>query len=115
MKRTVIGFLAGVLSLALVSTAYGQDNIYFGNLHSHTSYSDGSSTPDKAYKHAKDAGLDFLAITEHNHSQAGQIATNHSLYSGTASTSLISRAKQFNGSSAEFVGENGRDGERDHI
>ena len=44
---------------------------YFGNLHSHTSYSDGSGTPDDAYRHAREvARLDFLAITEHNHKSA---------------------------------------------
>jgi hypothetical protein len=44
--------------------------IYFGNLHSHTSYSDGTGTPATGYKLAKEAGLDFLAITEHNHRKA---------------------------------------------
>ena len=48
-----------------------QQQVFFGNLHSHTSYSDGSGTPEEAYAHARDvAHLDFLAITEHNHSQA---------------------------------------------
>ena len=28
-------------------SAHAHDNVYFGNLHSHTSYSDGSSTTDK--------------------------------------------------------------------
>ena len=64
-------------------------NYYFGNLHAHTSYSDGSGTPDEAYKQAKKS-LDFIAITEHNHEEAEAgagdrrdgllIATNHSLY-----------------------------------
>src|SRR5262245_14254422 len=69
-------------------------NVYFGNLHSHTSYSDGSGTPEDAYRHARfEAHLDFLAITEHNHDKAEQgaaadrrdgilIATNHDLYNG---------------------------------
>jgi len=48
-----------------------EDNVFFGNLHSHTSFSDGSGTPAQAYKRARDvAKLDFLAITEHNHSKA---------------------------------------------
>lgn len=48
-----------------------QVKVYFGNLHAHTSYSDGSGTPAEAYAHARDAAdLDFLAITEHNHSKA---------------------------------------------
>lgn len=42
-------------------------NIYFGDLHSHTSYSDGSQTPSFAYTHARNSGVaDFLAITDHS-------------------------------------------------
>jgi len=47
---------------------------YFGNLHSHTSYSDGDGTPDQAFAFARNTAptpLDFLAVTEHNHSNAG--------------------------------------------
>lgn len=40
-------------------------NLYFGDLHSHTSYSDGTALPDDAYSYARDAGADFLAITDH--------------------------------------------------
>jgi hypothetical protein len=44
---------------------------YFGNLHSHTAYSDGTATPKEAYAYARQtAHLDFLAITEHNHKKA---------------------------------------------
>src|SRR5882672_431212 len=43
---------------------------YLGNLHSHTSYRDDSGTPSEAYDHARSAGLDFLAITEHSHKSA---------------------------------------------
>ncbi len=69
---------------------------FFGNLHSHTSLSDGSGTPAEAYEHARDtAGLDFLAITEHNHAQAGSIAGNHTLYTGPGSLSLIPTANAF--------------------
>ena len=45
-------------------------NVYFGRLHSHTHYSDGQGTPEDAFKKAKEAGLDFFAVTEHNHDQA---------------------------------------------
>jgi hypothetical protein len=47
---------------------------YFGNLHSHTSYSDGVQTPAAAYAYARNTArtpLDFLAVTEHNHVSAG--------------------------------------------
>jgi len=40
--------------------------IYFGDLHNHTSYSDGVGTPADAYLSAKANGLDFLAVTDHD-------------------------------------------------
>lgn len=48
-----------------------QMHVYYGNLHSHTSYSDGVLTPHEAYKMAMGYGLDFMAVTEHNHRWAG--------------------------------------------
>jgi hypothetical protein len=71
-------------------------SVYFGNLHSHTSYSDGSGTPQEAYAHARSvAHLDFLAVTEHNHASAqSKIAADHSLYNGSRPDSLISAAKK---------------------
>lgn len=69
--------------------------VFFGNLHSHTSFSDGSNIPEVAYKHARDvAELDFLAITEHNHARAGRIANDHSLYTGPTVISLIPTAER---------------------
>jgi hypothetical protein len=55
---------------------------YFGNLHSHTSYSDGVGTPAGAYQFARVSAptpLDFLAVTEHNHSGAGMQLSNYAL------------------------------------
>ncbi|HKQ58166.1 MAG TPA: lamin tail domain-containing protein [Candidatus Eisenbacteria bacterium] len=49
-------------------------NAYFGNLHSHTGYSDGVQTPPIAYNFARNIAptpLDFLAVTDHNHTTAG--------------------------------------------
>lgn len=42
-------------------------NLYFGDLHSHTSYSDGEGTPDEAFTAARAAGADFLALTDHHY------------------------------------------------
>jgi hypothetical protein len=99
-----------VLSLSMAVCANAQQppdfKIYYGNLHSHTSYSDGSGKPDDAYHHARFvAGLDFLAITEHNHAAAEQgasqdrrdgilIANQHSLYTGPDPASLIPAANR---------------------
>ncbi len=55
---------------------------YFGNLHSHSSYSDGVQTPADAYAFARLAAptpLDFLAVTDHNHSGAGMQRASYAL------------------------------------
>jgi len=42
-------------------------NLYFGDLHAHTGYSDGASgtTPWDAFPVGRDSGADFMALTEH--------------------------------------------------
>lgn len=40
-------------------------NIYLGDLHSHTIYSDGRGTPLEAYNTARARGLDFFGLSEH--------------------------------------------------
>ncbi len=65
--------------------------VFFGLMHAHTMYSDGSGTPEEAFSRARAAGLDFMAVTAHNHSRAEGgadetrrdrvlIATNTDLY-----------------------------------
>jgi len=95
------------LSVALffLPSAFSQQ-VFFGNLHSHTSYSDGSGTPDQAYIHARDAArLDFLAITDHNYSDAENgasddrrdgilIANDFSLYVGPQAEAIIPTANR---------------------
>ena len=41
-------------------------HVYFGDLHNHTSFSDGQGTPDQAWEQAQASGADFLAITDHS-------------------------------------------------
>ena len=59
---------------------------YYGNIHSHTGYSDGSkdsaqsgmSSPILAYNFAKNSlHMDFLGISEHNHTGAGMRLSNY--------------------------------------
>ena len=62
-----IAAIAAVACVPFVDRAQAQEQVYFGNLHSHTSYSDGSGTPEQAYRHARyTARIDFLAIPDHN-------------------------------------------------
>lgn len=71
---TAVGFLLSLMTNGQVL------NFYYGNLHAHSSYSDGNkdsattlaSTPYHDYQFAKTAmHFDFLGISEHNHSGAG--------------------------------------------
>jgi hypothetical protein len=104
-------FLATTFSGRLASSQ--QEKIFFGNLHSHTSFSDGSGIPREAYLRARDiAKLDFMAITEHNHAEAiGSdgigIATNPALYKGPGNNSLIAIANSMttNGSFVALYGQ----------
>lgn len=71
MKIILVIFL--IFSFDVKSQAY---NYYFGNLHSHTGFSDGNkdslttgvAKPDGSYSYAKQSqNFDFLGISEHNH------------------------------------------------
>ncbi len=58
----------GVLLALTMPVCAQNEKVFFGILHSHTSYSDGSGLPEEAYAHARDNALcDFFALTEHNH------------------------------------------------
>ena len=43
-----------------------EGNWYKGNIHCHTTDSDGMLTPDEVVRLYKDAGYQFLAISDHN-------------------------------------------------
>jgi len=62
---------------------------YYGNLHSHTSYSDGVQTPAQAYTYARIGAptpLDFLAVTDHNHGGAGMSLPSYALGAAEAAS-----------------------------
>lgn len=104
MKARVTKFIL-FGSLLWASAAQAQvENVRFGNLHAHSSYSDGLGEPAEAYEMACDAGLDFFAVTEHNHSAGDgkgerrdglMIATQPELYKGSSS-SLVESADRLN-------------------
>ena len=71
----IVSFVLGTC-LSPVGTARAEEqqaaqpgvayNIYFGNLHNHSTLSDGDGDPDDAYAHARDvAGLDFFSLADH--------------------------------------------------
>lgn len=75
MRPVVVLVLFSCLSFSVK----GQYNFYFGNLHAHSSYSDGNKdstasgfyTPGDDYNYAKASyHMDFLGIADHNHYNA---------------------------------------------
>ena len=70
-KATCEGYEdSAVASFDFTERVNEEYNIYFGQLHSHTSYSDGAGTCDEAFNHAANEveNLDFLAVTDHSNS-----------------------------------------------
>ncbi len=71
-------------------------NFYFGQLHSHTNYSDGSGTPDQALTYASKADqIDFLALTDHSNyfDATASLSTFDNPKSGISSTVNPSMSK----------------------
>ena len=55
-----------IVFLVAATLIFGQ--VFFGNIHAHTSYSDGQGTPEEAFEHARNSGaVDIQAITDHDH------------------------------------------------
>ncbi len=70
------------LTSSVTTSAVAVNNYYYGNLHAHSSYSDGnqdngSLTPADNFAYAKNSlCMDFLGISEHNHATAGMSISN---------------------------------------
>lgn len=63
MRR--IAALAALSMLVMSAASAETYRHYFGNTHSHTSFSDGKETPADHFRKAKEAGYDFYAVTDH--------------------------------------------------
>lgn len=60
-------FCASATSTPQAVEATPEYNLYFGDLHAHTSFSDGLGTPADAYASAIEGGADFMATTDHHY------------------------------------------------
>src|SRR5213596_2053044 len=73
MKQRRLSLKVSTLIIALALNAVpgsqaAEWKVYYGNLHSHTSASDGVDTASVAYAWARNqAHLNFLCLSEHNH------------------------------------------------
>ncbi len=60
---------SSISTLAFTERTSDKYGLYFGQLHSHTNYSDGAGSCEDAYKHGTAVdNLDFLAVTDHSNS-----------------------------------------------
>lgn len=63
---------SAVVTRTFTERATDRYQLFFGQLHSHTSYSDGAGTAAEAFQHAYDNreayNIDFLAVTDHSNS-----------------------------------------------
>lgn len=70
-------------------------NLYFGDLHAHTSWSDGVGTPWDAFAAANAAGADFMAVTDHVHYPYGKISLTQKLWEETLKSAASSTSDDF--------------------
>lgn len=92
-----------VLMLLASASVRAQEQLWFGLLHAHTSFSDGSGTPEDAFTRARSKGVDFFALTEHNHAAAEMgagsradgilIANEHALYESADLVTITSNGQ----------------------
>ncbi len=79
MKHSFLHFIFMICFLvyaAMYSAAQppsiGGYNVYYGHLHNHTAFSDGTGTPEQAYNYAKNtAHLDFFGLSDHSEMLSG--------------------------------------------
>jgi hypothetical protein len=96
--------MAALFAAGMCATAQPSLKVYYGLLHAHTFFSDGQGTPEEAFTAAKTAGLDFFAVTPHNHDAAESkdpdrrdniaIARNHALFNSDDTVTITREYKE---------------------
>lgn len=75
------------LTVEYTKKQVGGEKFYYGQLHSHTNFSDGSGTPAEAYEYAKNTAVDvdYLILTDHSNrlDEAGNLGTMDGANLGT--------------------------------
>ena len=78
-KATKEGYLDSEVSTLEFSKRLNEEyNIYFGQIHSHTEYSDGAGSCQQAFEYASKQAenIDFLAVTDHSNSFDNDTSAN---------------------------------------
>ncbi len=90
MKRLLVMTAAAII-LFCVPAAAETYNLYIGDLHTHTGFSDGTGIPENAYDTARNTGgFDFLAVTDH----VEQLGLRNDLPPGSPKTSEWDHTKK---------------------
>ncbi len=112
INLVLVASLAGGI-IAQISNNGSSYKLYYGLMHAHCMISDGVGTPEEAFTKARNAGLDFFAITPHNHAacESGakerrdglMIATDHRLYNSSALVNITRTFKRDDRSITENI------------
>ena len=102
MKSTISPFVRRVLTAVTLlsftlSCPAAQWKAWYGNLHSHSSVSDGVDTPADAYAWAKSHGVNFLCLSEHNHmsTAAELLSVSNAAHAATSPTFVALVGQEF--------------------
>ncbi|MCX7653316.1 MAG: CehA/McbA family metallohydrolase [Fervidobacterium sp.] len=100
-KKVLFIFVFALTVSSVFANDYKYSNlrIFYGNLHSHTLFSDGRGTPEQAYQHASKYG-DVLAVTDHCYFLKISI-------DGKSKTYLTQQAARNSSINGKFVGLQG--------
>ncbi len=97
-KKTLAGVFALIIALCMIPAVNAAEpgfNFYFGNLHAHTSYSDGMGTPSDAYSQVSTQGdMDFFSLTEHGY-YFQEITNIHLWYKSIEEADLFYKEGEF--------------------
>ena len=80
------------------------DNHIKADLHTHTNYSDGIYTPAELIKKAKDAGLNYLAITDHDNVDAVEGAIKYGKVIGVEIIPGVEISANYSGREVHILG-----------
>ncbi|MEA2067325.1 MAG: CehA/McbA family metallohydrolase [Thermotogota bacterium] len=95
MKRVLMMIFVSLIVVSLIAGIPGL-NLYYGNLHSHTGYSDGQKTPEIAFDYAKNvAGVDFQGVTDHAHYFQQLLKDGRNKYEATIEAALQATTGNF--------------------
>lgn len=111
LDRLLAATPEGTPTAAPGSTPKDMEMVY-GSLHGHSVYSDGMGKPHEIYAKAKEQGLQFTAITDHNHKAArGGVKPGDPRYPGHQKNPTVADAPEVYGETMNAANQATKTGE----